>query len=234
MACRSVKPPYAPIILAGVVPGLFLRDSALRMIRSTAILLGAAMAATAGWLLCAKSTMTTPLSGADPKQQIILVLHHPIFLMREFLHILDISSLVNLYFQGVGVFGWLTVQLHPAVVYVLPLVSALLLWRLGVRGPQERSATSALWYLVLAFTSAALIVFALYLWWAHVGQDYAAGVQGRYFIPLLGLAGIGAIELAPRWRTSAPRWQSLLSIAVISVVEIVAMDATIIRSFHVL
>jgi hypothetical protein len=78
-----------------------------------------------------------------------------------------------------------------------------------------------------------LIVFTLYLIWAHVGRDYAAGVQGRYFIPLLGLAGIAAIELAPRRRTPAPRWQSLLSIAVISVVEIAAMDTTIIRAFHV-
>ena len=230
----SVKPPYAPIILAGVMPGLFRPGSALRVIRSTAILLGVALGATAGWLLYAKSTMTTPLSGTHPSQQIVLVLHHPIFLVRELLHILGIGSLVNLYVQGVGVFGWLTVLLRPAIVYVLPLVSVFLLWRLGVRGSQERSVISALWYLALAFTSAALIVFTLYLWWAHVGQDYAAGVQGRYFIPLLGLAGIGAIELAPRRRTSAAQWQTLLSIAVISVIEIVAMDTTIIRVFHVL
>lgn len=229
----SVKPPYAPMLLAGIVPGLFRPGSALKAIRSTAILLGVAMGATAGWLLYAKSTMTTPLSGTNPSQQIILVLHHPIFLVRELLHILGIGSLVNLYVQGVGEFGWLTVFLRPAIVYVLPLVSVILLWRLGVRGSQERSPISALWYLALALASAALIVFTLYLWWAHVGQDYAAGVQGRYFIPLLGLAGIGAIELTPRRRTPAPQWQTLLSIAAISLVEIVAMDVTIVRAFHV-
>jgi uncharacterized membrane protein len=78
-----------------------------------------------------------------------------------------------------------------------------------------------------------LVVIALYVVWAHVGQDYTAGVQGRYFIPLLGLAGVAVMELAPRRRSPAPRWQSLLSVAVISVVEIAAMDATIIRAFHV-
>jgi len=230
----SVKPPYAPMLLAGLVPGLFRPGNAWSLIRSHAILLAAALGVTAGWLQYAKSTMTTPLSGTHPSQQLILVLHHPIFLLREFLHVLGIGSLVNLYVQGVGVFGWLTVLLRPGIVYVLPLVSLFLLWRLGIRSPLERSAMRALWYLALVLTSAALIVVALYLWWAHVGQDYAAGVQGRYFIPLLGLAGIAVLELAPRRRTSAPRWQSLLSIALISVVEMAAMDTTIIRAFHVL
>jgi uncharacterized membrane protein len=173
------------------------------------------------------------LTGAHPSQQIILVLHHPIFLLRELLHILDIHSLVNLYVRGVGIFGWQTVLLRPVIVYVLPLVSLFFLLTLGDRSPLERSARRALWYLVLVFTSAVLVVFTLYLIWAHVGRDYAAGVQGRYFIPLLGLAGIAVLELFPRRRTSAPRWQSLLSIAVISVVEIAAMDTTIIRAFHV-
>ena len=69
--------------------------------------------------------------------------------------------------------------------------------------------------------------------WARVGQDYAEGVQGLYFIPILTLAGIALLELAPRRRTSSPRWQGLLGLAMISVMEIAAMDATIIRAFHV-
>jgi hypothetical protein len=229
----TVKPPYAPMLLAGLAPGVIQRGKALKAIRWTAIVLGVALGATAGWLLYAKSTMTTPLSGAHPSQQIILILHHPIFLVRELMHVLTFESLAILYIQGVGFLGWLTVLLSPSFVYVLPLVSLLLLLGLGGCGPLERSAGRAVWYLALACASAVLVVIALYVVWAHVGQDYTAGVQGRYFIPLLGLAGVAVMELAPRRRSPAPRWQSLLSVAVISVVEIAAMDATIIRAFHV-
>jgi hypothetical protein len=59
------------------------------------------------------------------------------------------------------------------------------------------------------------------------------GVQGRYFIPIFVIAGVAAIELVPSRRPSAPRWKILMSMAAISVLEIAAMDTTIIRAFHV-
>lgn len=229
----TVKPPYAPMLLAGLMPGVLERGHALRAIRRTASVLGVAMGATAGWLLYARSTMTTPLNGVHPSQQIILILHHPIFLVRELMHVLAFESLAILYIQGVGFLGWLTVLLDPSFVYALPLVSLLLLLGMGSCGPTERRVGRALWYLALAGASAVLVVTALYVVWAHVGQDYTAGVQGRYFIPLLGLAGAAVVELMPRRRSPAARWQSLLSVAVIAVIEIAAMDATIIRAFHV-
>ena len=58
-------------------------------------------------------------------------------------------------------------------------------------------------------------------------------MQGRYFIPILVLAGMAAIELAPGRRPSAPSWRSLAWIAAIIAVQIIAMDATIIHVFHV-
>jgi len=229
----SVKPVYAPILLAAMVPGVFRPGEAIKVIRSNAILLGAALGVTAGWIFIAKSTMTTPLNGTHPSAQINFVLHQPMVLAHVFAHTLDIGWLTNLYVQGVGVFGWLTVLLKPGVAYVLPLVSVVLLWRLGVRGPQVRSMGRALWHLALALTTAVLIVVALYVTCAHVGQDRVIGVQGRYFIPIFVIAGMGAIELVPSRRPSAPRWKILMSMAAISVLEIAAMDTTIIRAFHV-
>ena len=87
--------------------------------------------------------------------------------------------------------------------------------------------------MVLALASAALVMTAMYLMSSNIGQDAVTGVQGRYFIPILVLAGMAAIELAPGIRRSVPRWQSLACIAVIIFVEIVAMDTTIIRAFDV-
>jgi uncharacterized membrane protein len=203
------------------------------VIRSLAILLGVAPGVTAGWLLFAKSTMTTPLSGANPSAQINLIVHHPMVLAGVLVHTVDTGELINLYVQGVGVCGWLTVLLRPGFVYILPPANLLLLWGLGIRGPQERSVMRALWYMVLALISAVLIMVAVYLAWVHVGQDKVVGVQGRYFIPLLVLAGMTVVELVPSRRLLAPRWQSLTSIAVMSLAEIAAMDTTIIHAFHI-
>lgn len=229
----SVKPVYVPMLLAPVVPGVFRPGNIARVIRSHGVLLGTVLGVTTSWLLFAKSTMTTPLSGAHPSAQISIILHHPMVLIRVLVHTLDIGTLVNLYVQGVGVFGWLTVKLQPGIVYVLPIASIFLLWRMGIRGPVERSVERAIWQLLLTVSSAALVVIAIYLTWAHVGQESAMGVQGRYFIPLIVLAGMAVIELVPQRRPATPHWKRLASLAAIVVAEIVAMDTTIIRTFRV-
>jgi uncharacterized membrane protein len=73
----------------------------------------------------------------------------------------------------------------------------------------------------------------MYLMSAHVEQDRVIGVQGRYFIPVLVLAGMAAIKLAPGLRPSTRRRQSLATLATLIVVEIIAMDVSIIRAFRV-
>ncbi len=229
----SVKPVYAPILLAAVVPGIFRHGKAGRVIRSHAILLAVALGVTAGWLLLAKSAMTSPLSGAHPSVQMNLILFHPMSLLRALINTLGIYKVIFFYFQAVGDFGWLTAPLQPRVAYLLPLAALVIVWRLGIRGSVKRSVRNALWRLGLAFASAALVLVAMYLMYAHVGQNKITGVQGRYFIPILAMAGMAAIELTPGARSSTPRWRSLASLAGIVVVEIAAMDITIIRAFHV-
>ena len=153
--------------------------------------------------------------------------------MRALVHTLGIGSIIFWYCGTIGFFGWLTVPLHPAFVYFLPLANFLIVWKFGTRGSLARSVLCALWYLALAVASAVLVMTAMYLMSAHVGQNEVSGVQGRYFIPILVLAGMAATELAPGRRPSVPGWRSLACIAAIIVVQMVAMDATIIRAFHV-
>jgi uncharacterized membrane protein len=228
----SVKPVYAPILLAGVVPGLLRRGKVAVVIRSHVILLAVAMGAAVGWLFIAKSTMTSPLGGGHPSLQMSFVMHQPTLFMRALVHTLGSQAIFIWYFETVGLFGWLTVPL-PVLVYVLPIANFLIVWKHGTRSSAERSVLCALWYLVLALASALLVMTAMYLMSAHVGQDGVTGVQGRYFIPILVLGGMAAIELAPDSRPAAPRWRTLTCIAAIIVMQIVAMDATIIRAFHV-
>ena len=84
----SVKPPYAPILLAGLVPGLLRRDKAASVIRAHAILIAVALGAASVWLLFAKSSMTSPLDGSHPSLQMSFVLHHPTLFNAALVHTL--------------------------------------------------------------------------------------------------------------------------------------------------
>ncbi len=231
----SVKPVYAPILLAGVVPGLLRRSSVASIVRSHVILLAVALGAAAGWLVFAKSTMTTLLGGGHPSLQMSFILHDPAPFMRALVHTLGIASVFDRYIETVGWFGWLTVPLLPIFffVYFLPPANFLIAWQNGTRGSRERSVLCALWYFALAVASAVLVVTAMYLMSAQVGQNEVTGVQGRYFIPILVLAGMSLIELAPGRRPSAPSRRNLAWMGAIIVVQILATDATIIHVFHV-
>lgn len=233
----SVKPVYAPLLLAGMVPGLFQSNKAARVTRSHAILLVIAVGAAAGWLLFTRSSMTTPLSGAHPSVQISLVLHHPLLLIRAIVHTFTFNNLLLFYVQTVGAFGWLTVSLRPGVAYLLPLAGLLFVCIVGVRDPADsegqRAALPALWYLALVLASAFLIMTAMYLMYAVVGGDAVPGVQGRYFIPLLVLAGVGVTGLLPRGRRPASRRRNLAVLVLLGVLEVIAMDTTIVRAFQV-
>ncbi len=229
----SVKPVYAPLLLAGVVPGVFQHDKAAKAIRSHAVLLVIALGVTAGWLLFVKSSMTTPLDGTHPSVQISLLLHHPLSFMHVLVNTLGIIRIIKFYAQTVGIFGWLTVPLQPWVVYLLPLVSMVIVWNFGSRGIVKRSISHGLWCFALAFASAFLIFVALYLMWGHAGQSHVIAVQGRYFLPILILAGIAVLRFTPDRKPSAPKWLSFVSIAGITIVQMAAMDTTIIRVFHV-
>jgi len=229
----SVKPTYAPILLAGFVPELLRRGKAAIVVRAHMILLAVALGVTASWLLFAKSTMTSPLGGGHPSLQMGFILHHPAFFMGALVHTLGLREIFDLYFGTVGVFGWRTVPLHPVFFYLLPFVSFAIVWKFGARGSEERSALCALWYSTLALASAVLVMTALYLLSGQVGESEVPGVQGRYFIPILVPLGMAAMELAPRRRPSAQGWRSMACIAAIIIVQIVVTDASIIRAFHV-
>ncbi|WP_348265361.1 DUF2142 domain-containing protein [Telmatobacter sp. DSM 110680] len=230
----SVKPVYAPMLLAGVVPGLIVRGRAASVIRSHVILVAVAMGAAAGWLLFVKPAMTSPLGGGHPSLQMSFILHNPAFFMRVLIHTIGdwgINALFY-YFSTVGMFGWLSVLLRPVLAYFLPLVNFVVIWSLGPREGAKRSVLRALWYLALAFASVVLAMTAMYLMSAHVGQNEITGLQGRYFIPILILAGMAAVELSPHRRPSA-RWSSVAITAAIIVLQIVATDRTIIHAFQV-
>ncbi len=228
----SVKPVYAPILLAGVIPGIFQRKNVTRVIRAHLFVLTIALGVTAGWLLLAKSTLTAPLSGAQPSAQISLVLHHPMVLVRAIANTMGLTCVLAFYMEAVGVFGWLTVWLWPPAL-LLPIVNCLVVCGLGLGSKVQRSARHAMWYVALALATGALVFATIYVMWAHVGQAIVLGMQGRYFIPIFGLLAMAATVLVPARRVAQSQWKGLAITAGIVIVQIVAMDATIIHTFQV-
>lgn len=230
----SVKPPYVPILLAGLVPGLFQRDKFARVLRSHLILLAIAIGAAGGWLFFTRSAMTSPLDGSHPSLQIAFIRHHPASFFAAILHTLRFGNLLGLYYSVIGNFGWLTVRLDPVFACFLPLVNFILIWSVSPRCAPGRSPSRAAWYLFLALASAFLIVTALYIIGAHVGLGEVTGLQGRYFIPILVLAGMAFLEFAPPHGASHKPGRTLTVTAAIIALQIIAMDATIIHAFQVL
>ncbi len=230
----SIKPPYAPLLMAGLIPGLFQRDKVAGVLRTHLILLTSALGVAIAWLLFTRSIMTTTSGTGHPSVQLNLVLHQPMIAVHAFSHTLGLIYLAGLYLETVGIFGWMSVLMQPNLFYLMPFASAVIAWRLGSRGKDQRSISSALWHFAITLVASFLVMFAMYLMNSHPGQNLILGVQGRYFLPVLVLAGMAVIELFPMSRPPKTRWPEIVTLSIIILAQIAAMDATIIGAFHVL
>lgn len=199
-----------------LLPFLLIPPSRFRMRYGYWLLVAAGLALfaieVAGWNVVAYSRFTRMLEGASPIDQVKYILSAPL----QFARILagDIWTNTPAYLQGwVGVYGY-DYWPVPALAYVLyPLaVIAVLLsepradvylpgsdrWRRGV--------------LIGLFVLGCLLTIAsLYVAFTPVGSQYVAGVQGRYFtpvMPLLLLALVGAFFRRGDPPRSAPEAKS--------------------------
>ncbi len=190
-----------------LLPFLLIRPSRYQM-RAGYQLLGAAtvllfLLEVAGWNVLAYSHFTRMLEGASPTGQIQYILSAPLNFIR--IIAADIWTNGLAYLQGwVGVYGY-NYWPVPAVTYVLyPLAvtAALLVSSREVRAGTVNKVDSTLIgqrvttvVLTALFVAGVLLtIVSLYVAFTPVGSQFVAGVQGRYFTPvmpllLLGLAG---------------------------------------------
>ncbi len=226
----SVKPVYFPMLFAAAALPQFRRGRFINVVRPQAILLAVALVATVGWMVLARSSMSLPLGGGRPSDQAHLILHHPTVLVHAIANSLRPTEIIIRSAQAIGVFGWLTLPLRPVSIYMLPLVAFVLLGVLGIRREVHIPLSRRLWFLSLTFVSGFLVLTAMYLLGSPVGGQNIIGVQGRYFIPILALAGVSAIY--PR-KLPSPAWAGRAVVVAIVLLQIAAMDATILRGFQV-
>ena len=210
-----VKIVYAPLLLIGA-PAL--RDPAQR--RGALIVHGIILAVVLGgsalWLWSTAGTLVSWRVGTDAAAQLRGILAEPggyaMILLRTVWH-------EAAYYPGtVGILGWLRFPL-PDAVYALPLLGIVAAAAVRDEGEPVLTAWSLAWKALIVIGAATLAMTAMYLMWTPVGAPRVEGVQGRYMLPLAGLA---AMVVAAGLRLPRAR----LAPAVVVVTAVVLLAAT--------
>ena len=140
-------------------------------------------------------TIFAPVSGYvhnsdhSPVGQVSWMLHHPLEAISTLA--LSMSEGAAWYGKGmVGILGWGDMPLS-AWFYVLAGIACGLAALSAFTAPVRPSVRIRLACLLGAAIGVVLVFAALYIGWTSVGAPRVAGVQGRYFLPLLPLLLIG-------------------------------------------
>lgn len=198
------KLPYAPLLLALLAagrPAFPVRLGAVAL--SAALMLGwtaynqAAVMGTVPWPPYDSGPLwpgpSRPFAAFDPAAQLQVLLAHPA--QAAALVIRTLCQETQLWPNLIGVLGWLSIAM-PDWLYAL-WTATLALAALGLLaecGPAPAPALAALLGIAL---SAWAVMLAQYLGWTPVGATAIAGVQGRYFLPLLPFLAVAVPCLRP-------------------------------------
>jgi len=198
------------LLFLGLLPFLLIRPSRFRMKYGYALLVAAAillfLIEVAGWNVVAYSHFTRMLEGASPTDQLRYILSAPLQFVR--IIALDVWTNLPAYMQGwVGVYGYnywpvpgLTYLLYPLAVIAALLVSSRQLGHAALdAGSRLIGQGWARIILIGLFVVGFLLtIVSLYVAFTPVGSQYVAGVQGRYFTPVIPLLLLGLVGLDRR------------------------------------
>ncbi|WP_022948811.1 DUF2142 domain-containing protein [Methylohalobius crimeensis] len=180
-AVVMARPPYAP--------ALMLLPLAATNPRHGWTAVAGALAAVGGWSMLAASeavvVMTFPEGTPNPSEQLQTIALHPIQSLAVLANTVDQYGWPWVK-QMIGVLGWLDTRL-PQFFYIAACSIVLLICGVTFeQEPQSRHPRSV--GLALAAIAPAMIVGIMviqYLYWSQLNAPVVAGVQGRYFLPVL-------------------------------------------------
>lgn len=205
-----------------LLPFLLIPPSRFKMKYGYAMLLTATAALflieVGGWNVVAYAHVTRMLEGANPTAQVKYILSAPL----QFIKIIamDLWTNATAYLQGwLGVYGYnywpvpgLTYVLYPLAVVSAILVSTYQLKTASATVPvpapssAQRPLLEGRWaraVLISLFVIGALLTIAsLYVAFTPVGSQLVAGVQGRYFTPVMPLLLLALVGLDFRTHSS--------------------------------
>jgi len=145
-----------------------------------------------GWNIIAYSKFTRALEGANPTQQVLFILSSPLLFIK--IISLDVWKNTLAYLQGwVGVYGY-DYWPVPGLTYLLyPLaVIASLRQDQALPSPDKRTRIVLAALFVVGYL---LTITSLYIAFTPVKSLVVAGVQGRYFTPVMPLLLLALVGL---------------------------------------
>ena len=145
-----------------------------------------------GWNIIAYSKFTRALEGANPTQQVLFILSSPLLFIK--IISLDVWRNTLAYLQGwVGVYGYDYWPVPGLTYLVYPLaVIASLRQDQAVPSPDKRTRITLAGLFVVGYL---LTITSLYIAFTPVKSLVVAGVQGRYFTPVMPLLLLALVGL---------------------------------------
>jgi uncharacterized membrane protein len=206
----SAKPVYLPLLLIGLPAALPVasdtpdtrRDKKQLLMRHL-LIVSITLVVTLAWMYSNAGLAAPARSDVDASlpRQLAYVISDPLRFVETLAHTTSMKSYFYL-LSTIGMLGWLNITL-PIWIYV----SCIAAFFCAARWPAYSRPLPKPWLLV-AWASVVitgcfgLIQLGMYLLWEPVGAAVISGTQGRYFLPMLPLAGaaITAIALVDRMR----------------------------------
>lgn len=230
VACAT-KPVYAPLLLIAA-PMLLSPGRRWHRARPLAVILGIALGGTFLWLAWNRGRVIAFEPDADLHAQLVFVLTHPSAAIGAL--VASVQKWGWFYLLSmIGIFGWLTVAM-PGYAYLLAAAALVVASLVGQRAESRLTLLQAAWCALLVVSTLVLTFLAMYLDATPVGGHVVLGVQGRYFLPVLGLvaAQLGSL---PAWRLSQRRAPVMLTaLGGIALLEAAVATHVIVTAFKVI
>lgn len=136
------------------------------------------------WLKIASDYLLSIEGGANPSEQIELIIHKPWIYLLAIYNTSVYNFDYYLYTQLGSSLGLFSITVSPIYIKLnLIILIMLLLFNNNVEVENGVKVSSILIYLIVLF----LIYSSLYVQWTKVGSKIIDGIQGRYFLPILPL-----------------------------------------------
>ena len=125
-------------------------------------------------------------AGVNSSEQINGIISNPFNYIKVMINDLFVNGKFYLFSMIGSYMGWLSIE--ASGVFVISYIALLIASIFIEHNEVSLKIGERIWMLFLAILMVLLVITGLYIEWTGVGASTVAGVQGRYFLPILILA----------------------------------------------